>query len=102
MFPKHLDYRRVTKLREIRRMRHALFNEVENYRLARIKLTDAEKSRIHNPPAGDTAYVVLYRFEPLSISFTGSVSDAVDMLYNLRQLAFEHGLIRIQESIQNM
>lgn len=102
MFPKHLDYRRVTKLREIRRMRRALFNEVENYRLARIKLTDAIKSHFHNPPAGDTAYVVLYRFEPLSISFTDSVSDAVDMLYNLRQLAFEHGLIRIHETIQNM
>lgn len=95
--PKSLDYRRATRLREIRRMRAALFRELTRYSLARVPIPAAGRSAATTVPY---AYAVLYCGVPYK--YYDFATTAVNSLFRLRALSYRLGLIRIQMAVKNL
>lgn len=100
--PKSLDYRRATRLREIRRMRAELFREIARYQLVRrVEERAPAKDCLSDEPLL-YIYSIQYRGHILPSTTTPFVSSAVSKLFRLRSLSFRLGLIRIQEAVKDM
>lgn len=88
---KHLDYRRATKLREIRRMRHQLFREVNRFQLI-----------YHRTHEDGFAYEITYFGRALPEHPMKTAEEALTTLFSLRTWAYTLGIIRIQQMTKDL